>query len=127
MSSNHDSHNNNNDQHGYYTGDIHNQFVEEHVDPNSKKMIWRTFWILLLVTVFEVGISFTGISKEVLLWIFITLTVVKAYFIVYFFMHLKHEWKALQYSIILPFLLIVYLIFIAMCEGNYIHRMLFGA
>lgn len=126
MSSTHGTHNDS-DQHGYYTGDIHNQFVEEHVDPNSKKTIWRTFWILLFITVFEVSIAFTSIPKEVLLWIFIGLTVVKAYFIIYFFMHLKHEWKALQYSIILPFLLIVYLIFIAMCEGNYIHRMLFGA
>ncbi len=114
------------EQHGYYTGDIHNQFVEEHVDPKGKKVIWRTFWILLFITVFEVGISFTGIPKDVLLWIFIALTVVKAYFIVYFFMHLKHEWKAFQYTIILPFILIVYLIYIAITEGNYIHHMLFG-
>lgn len=113
------------EQHGYYTGDIHNQFVEEHVDPKGKKVIWRTFWILLFITVFEVGISFTGLSKELLLFVFITLTVVKAYFIVYFFMHLKHEWKAFQYTIILPFVLIVYLIAIAMIEGNYLHKMLF--
>lgn len=112
--------------HGYYTGDIHNQFVEEHVDPKGKKIIWRTFWILLFVTIFEVSISFSSIPKNILLWIFIFFTVVKAYFIVYFFMHLKHEWKVFQYTIILPFLLIVYLIFIAMAEGNYLHKMLFG-
>ena len=26
-----------NETHGYYTGDIHNQFVVEHHDPKSKK------------------------------------------------------------------------------------------
>ncbi|MEO8150614.1 MAG: cytochrome C oxidase subunit IV family protein [Bacteroidia bacterium] len=119
-------HKNSEEEHGYYTGDIHNQFVEEHVDPKGKKVIWRTFWILLIITIFEVGVSFTSVPKNILLWVFITLTVVKAYFIVYFFMHLKHEWKAFQYTIILPFLLIVYLIFIAITEGNYIHKMLFG-
>lgn len=113
------------EQHGYYTGDIHNQFVEEHVDPKGKKVIWRTFWILLFITIFEVGISFTAIPKPVLLYIFIGLTVVKAYFIVYFFMHLKHEWQSFQYAIILPFILIIYLIVIALIEGNYLHRMLF--
>lgn len=121
-----EEHTNPGEEHGYYTGDIHNQFVEEHVDPKGKKIIWRTFWILLIVTVFEVSISFSAVPKEILLWVFIVLTIVKAYFIVYFFMHLKHEWKVFQYTIVLPFLLIVYLIFIAMTEGNYLHKMLFG-
>jgi cytochrome c oxidase subunit 4 len=120
--SHNDSHNQH--EHGYYTGDIHNQFVPEHVDPKGKAIIWRTFWILLIVTIFEVGIAFTSISKEVLLYIFIGLTIVKAYFIVYFFMHLKAEWKAFQYAIILPFILIVYLIVIALIEGNYLKDLL---
>ena len=124
MSDSLDNHNGN-ETHGYYTGDIHNQFVEEHVDPKGKATIWRTFWILLIITVFEVGIAFTSIPKNILLYIFIILTVVKAYFIVFFFMHLKGEWKALQYAIILPFVLIAYLIFIALTEGNYIGAMLY--
>ena len=124
MSDSLDNHNKN-ETHGYYTGDIHNQFVEEHVDPKGKATIWRTFWILLIITVFEVGIAFTSIPKNILLYIFIILTVVKAYFIVFFFMHLKGEWKALQYAIILPFVLIAYLIFIALTEGNYIGAMLY--
>jgi len=105
---------------GYYTGDIHNQFVPEHYDPKNRKLIWRTFWILLIITVFEVAISFTGLSKVVLLYTFIILTLVKAYFIVAYFMHLKHERSSLIYSIVLPFVLIVYLIAMALAEGNYI-------
>ena len=105
---------------GYYTGDIHNQFVEEHYDPKNRKLIWRTFWILLIITLFEVWISFTSISKDILLVIFVALTLVKAYYIVGYFMHLKHERASLIYSIVLPFILIVYLIAMALAEGVYI-------
>jgi cytochrome c oxidase subunit 4 len=106
---------------GYYTGDIHNQFVEEHETPNAKKVIWRTFWILLVITVFEVGISFSSVNKEVLQWVFVILTVVKAGFIVGFFMHLLHERFTFRYTILLPFVLIVFLVFIALAEGVYLH------
>ena len=106
---------------GYYTGDIHNQFVEEHHDPKNKAVIWRTFWILLFITVFEVAIAFSPIGHNILMLIFIVLTIVKAYFIVAFFMHLKHEKPSFSYSIVLPFLLIVYLIAMCIAEGSYIH------
>jgi len=106
---------------GYYTGDIHNQYVEEHETPNAKKVIWKTFWILLVITIFEVGISFAPINKDVLQWTFVLLTIVKAGYIVGFFMHLFHEKFTFRYTILLPFLLIVYLIFIAIAEGVYLN------
>jgi len=106
---------------GYFTGDIHNQYVEEHEMPNAKKVIWRTFWILLIITVFEVAIAFSSLNKELLQWIFVTLTIVKAGFIVGYFMHLIHEKFSFRYSILLPFILIAYLIFIALKEGVYLN------
>lgn len=115
MADNHQNH------HGYYTGDIHNQFVEEHYDPKNRSVIWRTFWILLVITIFEVGIAFTSIPHDILILIFIVLTIVKAYFIVAFFMHLKHEKISFAYTIILPFILIVYLIGMALAEGNFLN------
>jgi cytochrome c oxidase subunit 4 len=102
--------------------DIHHEHVSQdamekaHSGLNSK-VIWKVFWILLGVTIFEVSISFTPISKEILLFTFIALTIVKAYYIVGYFMHMKFEAVPLQYSILLPFVLIVYLIFIAIYEG----------
>ena len=105
---------------GYYTGDIHNQFVPEHYDPKNRKLIWRTFWILLIITIFEVWVSFTSVPKNILLYVFVILTLVKAYFIVGYFMHLKHERYTLIYSIVLPFALIGYLIAMALAEGVYI-------
>lgn len=107
--------------HGYYTGDIHNQFVEEHYDPKNRSVIWKTFWILLFITIFEVGIAFTSIPHNILIIIFILLTIVKAYYIVAFFMHLKHEKVSFAYTIILPFILIVYLIGMALAEGSFLN------
>jgi cytochrome c oxidase subunit IV len=110
-----------NQAHGYYTGDIHNQFVEEHYDPKNRSVIWKTFWILLLITIVEVAIAFSGLSKELLEVIYIILTVVKAYFIVGYFMHLKHETQTLAYTIVLPFILIIYLIAMALAEGQFLN------
>lgn len=103
--------------------DIHHEHVShESVEKAhsglSKKVIWKVFWILLGVTIFEVSISFTPLSKDVLLYTFIVLTIVKAYYIVGYFMHLKFEVMPLQWSLLLPFVLIVYLIFIAIYEGT---------
>jgi cytochrome c oxidase subunit IV len=118
----HNSENHKDDKrHGYYTGDVHNEFVEEHHDPSNVKTIWKTFWILLIVTLVEVGIAFTPIPRNILLIIFIVLTIVKAYYIVAYFMHLKHEKPSFKYSILLPFFLILYLIVMAIAEGNYLN------
>jgi cytochrome c oxidase subunit IV len=89
----------------------------EHGSLNTK-LIWKVFWILLGVTLFEVGIAFTSIPKDILMYTFIALTIVKSYYIVGYFMHLKYEAVPFQWTILLPFLLIVYLIFIALYEGS---------
>jgi cytochrome c oxidase subunit IV len=121
MSENSHTDSNDHDQkHGYYTGDIHNQFVEEHVADNNVKVIWKTFWILLLITITEVGIAFTSIPHETLIVIFIVLTVVKAYYIIGFFMHLKHEQNNFGSYIIIPFILIIFLIVMILAEGTYL-------
>ena len=121
MSAEHHNNDKHDTKHGYYTGDIHNQFIEEHHQSNSVSTIWKTFWILLVITLFEVGIAFTSIPHSILIIIFIVLTIVKAYYIVAYFMHLKHEKQSLRYSIVLPFLLILYLIVMALAEGNYLN------
>lgn len=96
--------------------------------PQGTGWIWRTFWILLIVTTVEVAL---GIIKpdfllgnlfgtSVLNYIFIILTLVKAYFIVAFFMHLKYEKNSLNWTIYLPALILIpYLTFIVLTEGSY--------
>ena len=58
-------------------------------------------------------------------WTFVFLTLVKATYIVMTFMHLGDERRNLRAFILLPYaLFIVYLIFIALWESNYVNRML---
>lgn len=88
-----------------------------------RKKLWMVFWIMLIVTLIELFIGFKysevlgEINKE---YIFIFLTILKAFFIVFIFMHLGDEKQALKYVIIAPYtLFIFYLAFMAITEGVY--------
>ncbi|WP_064198529.1 MULTISPECIES: cytochrome C oxidase subunit IV family protein, partial [Emticicia] len=74
-------------------------------------------------TAFEFLIAFT-IDADTYKWtkigIFIILTIVKAYYIVGIFMHLKNEVKSLIWTIILPCIFVVWLIVALIVEGGYI-------
>jgi cytochrome c oxidase subunit IV len=98
---------------------------------SGTKWIWKIFWILLIVTTVEValGIIKPGflmggegvIGTSILNVIFIVLTLVKAYYIVAFFMHLGHERANLKWTIYLPVLILIpYLTFILLTEGSYL-------
>lgn len=82
------------------------------------KAIWITFWILLGVTAVEFLIAFTSDSKPFRLITFILLTFVKAYYIVGNFMHLRHEVKALIWSVVFPIAFIVWLVVALIYEGG---------
>jgi cytochrome c oxidase subunit 4 len=100
----------------------------EHV--SNTKRIWTVFGILSVITIVEVifGIikpealhmnNFLGLN--LLNWLFIILTIVKAYYIVYAFMHMEGEKSNLRNSVIFPLIfLVIYLLFILLTEGNYI-------
>ena len=93
--------------------------------------IWKVFGILSAVTIIEVVLGiykpdslhfnhFVGLS--LLNWIFYALTIFKAYYIVWAFMHLGGEKASLRSSIVLPVIfLILYLLFILLTEGHYIY------
>jgi cytochrome c oxidase subunit 4 len=90
-----------------------------------RKKLWMVFWIMLIVTLFELFIGFKysetlgETNKE---YLFIFLTIAKAFFIVFVFMHLGDEKNALKYVIIAPYtLFIFYLAFMAITEGVYTH------
>ena len=97
-------------------------------DNNSTKTLWITFFILLGLTVGEVvlGIFKFGLDTitlggiSLLNYIFLILTLIKAYFIVATFMHLGGEKKGFQYAIYLPVLILIpYLTFILLAEGAF--------
>ena len=97
---------------------------------NTQK-IWGVLILLSIVTSVEV---FLGIAKpeslmikfigmKVLNWIFIILTLVKAYYITWDFMHMRDENSNLQRMVVwTAVFLICYLIFILLQEGGYIER-----
>ncbi len=91
-------------------------------DPVVKSLM-RVFWILLFITLGEIGLAFlhyfTGFPNRGLLnAVFIGLTVVKAFYIVGEFMHLRHEVKTLVWTILLPLLFIFWGIVAFLWDGN---------
>ncbi|WP_138482202.1 cytochrome C oxidase subunit IV family protein [Dyadobacter bucti] len=102
---------------------IHNQ------DPNAgaeqRKAIWKTFWILLILTAIEFVIAFTVPHGVLKISIFIVMTIVKAFYIVGEFMHLKHETKSLIWSILVPIIFVAWLILALLLEGHAIFSAIF--
>jgi len=86
-----------------------------------RKKLWMVFWIMLTITIVEliIGAKVTmgEINKE---YVFIFLTVIKAFFIVWIFMHLGDEKRAMKYALIAPYaLFIFFLAFMSITEGAY--------
>ena len=103
---------------------------QEHVSNTGR--IWKVFGILSAVTVVEVYLGILKpdflhmnnfLSMSLLNWIFFALTIYKAYYIVYAFMHMEGEKKSLRSAVLLPLIiLILYLLFILLTEGDYIYE-----
>jgi caa(3)-type oxidase subunit IV len=106
--------------------------AQEH--KSHTKLIWKVFAILSVVTLVEVTLgivkpealylsSFLGTSP--LNIIFILLTLVKAYYITWFFMHMADEKKNLRRAVVwTAIFLIIYLVTLILIEGSYINNVL---
>lgn len=89
-----------------------------HNPSHGTKELWRTFWILLGITILDFILYFTmpaGMFRNV---IFIFFGIVKAYFIVGAFMHLKQEKINLALIILVPTIFIIGLVMGLLYEGN---------
>ena len=95
---------------------------------NTQK-IWGVLILLSIVTTVEVVLGiykpeiFEGkfLYMKILNWIFIILTLVKAYYITWDFMHMRDETKALRRVVVwTAVFLICYLVFILLQEGGYV-------
>ncbi len=94
------------------------------VDKSKVRLFIKVTLILFFVTAIEFLIAFTMGAGPVKTFIFIALTIVKAFYIVGEFMHLSHERKSLIWSIMLPTLFIVFLIFVLIFQGAAIYEVL---
>ncbi|HMB64977.1 MAG TPA: cytochrome C oxidase subunit IV family protein [Eudoraea sp.] len=98
---------------------------------NTQK-IWGVLVFLTIVTTVEVAFGITKptvlthntfLGMKILNWIFIILTLVKAYYISWDFMHLRDERSALRRAIVwTPIFLVAYLVFILLFEADYIYN-----
>jgi cytochrome c oxidase subunit IV len=87
---------------------------------DMKAQIWKTFWILLAFTLVDIALYFIIDPSMVRNWIFIILGVVKAFFIVSIFMHMKFERKFLTWMIVTPMVLVIYLITLMVIEAKFV-------
>ena len=100
----------------------------EHVSNIGR--IWKVFGILSAVTIVEVYLGIVKpdflfmnnfLSMNLLNWVFYILTIYKAYYIVWAFMHMEGEKSTLRSAVVFPVIfLILYLLFILLTEGDYI-------
>ncbi|MBI2967601.1 MAG: cytochrome C oxidase subunit IV family protein [Bacteroidetes bacterium] len=87
-----------------------------------RRKIWIVFWVLLAVTICEVFLTFTGLPAGVIKFMLITMTLVKAFSIVAWYMHLIDEVRNLILVILVPFgIFVLYLLWISITEANFIN------
>jgi cytochrome c oxidase subunit 4 len=102
--------------------------MADHVSyEDSKKAVWKGLALLAAVTLIEVFLSlakaqdwakdysaiFVGLAILI-----IVLSVYKAYFIIYEFMHMAYEAKGLAMTVLLPVVLLVWAVIAFFSEGD---------
>ena len=97
---------------------------------SNQQKIWGVLIFLSIVTTIEVALGIIKpsflmenfLSMKLINWIFIILTIVKAYYIAWDFMHLRDEKNGLKNSIVLPLVVLIpYLMWILLTESTYIY------
>ena len=105
-----------------HTDQAHDLHLTGEIPKPQTKVIWRTFIILVGLTALEFVFAFTMDHSTLRNAIFIILTIFKAFYIVAEFMHLKHETKALIWSVLIPLALVVWLMVALISEGTYYYE-----
>jgi cytochrome c oxidase subunit IV len=97
-----------------------------HHEPGPVKRIWKVFWILLIITMIELGLGISlylldlpeGLRMHLIKGVIIILSLAKAYYIVSVFMHLGDEIRNLIMTIVVPLMLFIWFILAFLGDGN---------
>lgn len=98
-----------------------------HEPAQGTKRIWRTFWILLIITMIELGLGLLmyvlheSLSHGIVLFlkgVIVILSLAKAFYIVSIFMHLGDELRNMIMTIVVPLMLFVWFIGAFLWDGN---------
>ena len=105
--------------------------AQAHEHESNVKRIWMVFGLLSIVTIVEVALGIikpdvlhltTFLGTSPLNWIFIILTLFKAYYITWTFMHMEGEKKWFRRAVIwTAVFLISYLVTLLLIEGGYLY------
>lgn len=110
----------------HQTTNVSEEVAAHHEPGMTKGKIWKVFFYLLALTALEFFIALAlvhpGVIEKTLTVniVYIALTLLKAYYIIAYFMHLKFETFGFIMSISIVFLLVIYLIVLMLIEGNFL-------
>lgn len=97
---------------------------EQHVG-GGRKEIYRVAIILTVLTGMELGLGFAmmymqyeSLERHLFKGIILILMLAKAFYIVAYFMHLKHEIRNMVMTIVVPLFLFVWFIIAFLADGN---------
>jgi cytochrome c oxidase subunit 4 len=98
-------------------------FHPEHHEGTGR--IWKTFWLLLTLTICELGLGLLMYSFHFSHWVLllikgviVILTLAKAFYIVSIFMHLGDEIRNLIMTIVVPLMLFIWFIAAFLWDGS---------
>jgi cytochrome c oxidase subunit 4 len=98
---------------------------EPHDSGGGSKEIWKVTIILSVLTIIELILGFVmmkmsdvGMGKHFIKGVIIILMLAKAFYIVGYFMHLKHEVRNLIMTIIVPLCLFIWFIIAFLYDGH---------
>jgi cytochrome c oxidase subunit IV len=100
--------------------------ISYHHEPaEDTSRIWKTFWILLIITIIELGLGLLMYLVDFPSWVtiflkgvIVILTLAKAFYIVSIFMHLGDEIRNMIMTIVVPLLLFIWFIAAFLWDGN---------
>lgn len=93
----------------------------------SKKVVFKGLRLLGVITLIEVGLALLGnghivsgfhLHKAIMYPLMIGLSLYKAYFIIFEFMHMKYEVRGLALAVLLPMTLLIWAMIAFFSEGN---------
>jgi cytochrome c oxidase subunit IV len=108
------------DQHSLNT-----EVTYHHEPAEDTRHIWKIFWLLLGITMIELGLGLLMYLAGMPYWIdmflkgvIVVLTLAKAFYIVSVFMHLGDEIRNMIMTIAVPLLLFIWFIAAFLWDGN---------
>ena len=98
--------------------------ADEHHVGGGTKEIWKVTIYLSVLTLIELALGFAmmgmgdGLGKHLIKGVIVVLMLWKAFYIVGYFMHLKHEVRNLIMTVVVPLFLFVWFIIAFLADGN---------